>query len=122
MNDDKGGSVIVLGADSGELEMESDSRDPELPRVASLGVAPNPFNPQTELTFALPAPSSVSLTVYDLRGRRVRTLVDEPFVAGYHSVVWNGRDDRDRGLPSGVYLTLFEAGSIRLTKRMTMVQ
>lgn len=122
MNNDKSGNVIVLGGKAHDSDRESGSGDSEIPQVASLGVAPNPFNPQTELKFALPLPSSVSLAIYDLKGRRVRTLVDGRFEAGFHSVVWNGRDDRNRGLPSGVYISLFKAGSIRLTRRVTMVQ
>ena len=64
---------------------------------------PNPFNPSTTLVFSLPAAGWVKLTVYDVSGRRVRTLVDGLMVAGEHQLSWDGRDDHATDLPSGVY-------------------
>jgi len=57
-----------------------------------------------------------------IRGRRIATLVSGALDAGVHAVNWDGRDNSDRGQASGVYLVLLEAGPVRLTRRLTMVQ
>jgi hypothetical protein len=80
---------------------------PAIPPELSLGPAlPNPFNPATEICFAIPAgepTSRVTLDVFDSLGRRVRTLVDDDFTPGRHSVLWDGTDHQGRSVASGVY-------------------
>lgn len=68
-----------------------------------VGVAPNPFNPSTEIHFELTSAGPVEVTIYDGRGRFVRRLVRAPFAAGMHRVVWNGLDATGRAVASGVY-------------------
>ena len=75
-----------------------------------LAVHPNPFQPRTTLVYDLPEAGRVSLTVYDVRGRRVATIADAHQSAGRHSVEWNGADRNGRALPSGVYMIRMEAG------------
>ncbi len=65
---------------------------------------PNPFNPSTIIRYDLPMAASVSLIVYDIIGREVVRLVDGHLEAGYHRVVWNGRDHRGREVPTGLYI------------------
>jgi hypothetical protein len=101
----------------------------ELPAVTSLVLMPNrpnPFNPATEIRFALPSDlgdAPVSLTVHDLAGRRVRGL---PQVAGMgpgpHAVVWDGRDDGGRSAPSGAYLVRLRAGEAAAVRKITLVR
>ena len=67
------------------------------------GVHPNPFNPRTTVELELPRSERVVLEVYDPRGRRVRTLLDEVRAAGHHEVVFDGVDEDGRGLASGTY-------------------
>ncbi len=77
----------------------------ELPtRVALLGAHPNPFNPQTTISFALPSDMPVTLNVYSAQGRLVRTLLAGSQPAGTHRVLWDGRDGSGREVASGVYL------------------
>lgn len=64
---------------------------------------PNPFNPETEIRFDLPEPSSVRLAVMDVLGRELAVLNDRELPAGYHMVRWNGQDQSGRHLSSGVY-------------------
>jgi hypothetical protein len=78
---------------------------------------PNPFNPATQIAFALPASGQVRLDVYDLLGRRVAVLVDAVMPAGTHAVNF----DASR-LSSGVYLYRLQAGSVTITRRMTLVK
>ena len=87
-----------------------------------LPAEPNPFNPRTTLRFELPAAASVRLEVYDVAGRRVRTLVAADLAAGPHEVRWDGRDGAGRGLPSGSYLARLVAGDRLLTTRLTLVR
>ena len=84
--------------------------------------APNPFRSATMLRFALPVDSKVELSVYDVTGRRVRSLADHTFDAGIHTIRWNGRDDAGRTLPPGLYLTRFNANGVLRTQRVVRVQ
>ena len=75
-----------------------------LPRaVEFLGAVPNPFNPATDLKFSIPRQADVTLRLYDVSGRLVRSLVNETLEAGSHEVRWNGRDDSGRAVASGTY-------------------
>jgi flagellar hook assembly protein FlgD len=65
---------------------------------------PNPFNPSTTIRFDVPQSGLVNLTIYDLNGRRIATLVDENMAAGSHQVSWNGRDASGISVASGVYI------------------
>lgn len=71
--------------------------------TARLHVSPNPFNPRTVIDFTMPASASVELVVFDVRGRRVRTLVHGVVAPGRQQVVWDGRDGAGRALASGTY-------------------
>jgi len=73
-------------------------------RAPRLTVTPNPFNPQTTLAFELTRPGRATLEVFDLGGRRVRTLVSGELPAGPHALRWNGTDDSGRAMASGGYL------------------
>jgi C1A family cysteine protease len=84
---------------------------------------PNPFNPSTAIRYNVPEPGgSVRLTVYDLRGRKVRTLVDAHRGAGEHLAVWRGRDDGGRELGSGVYFYRMEIGDYRVERKMVLLK
>jgi hypothetical protein len=83
---------------------------------------PNPFNPETRIAFLLPHPALVSLRVYAVSGRVVRTLADGLREAGPHQLLWDGRDDRGRPAPSGTYfLRLAADGSIQ-TRKLQLVK
>ena len=84
---------------------------------------PNPFNPQTTISFDLPGEMPVNLSVYDVRGRLVDVLIDDEIAgAGRNEIVWRGRDRRGRELPSGTYFYRLEAGGFSETKRMTLLK
>jgi hypothetical protein len=74
-----------------------------LPEVFSIGLQPNPLHGSTNIALALPAAGNVSVEIFDVRGRQVRTLVDEARSAGYHDIVWYGRDASGAVVGSGVY-------------------
>jgi hypothetical protein len=83
---------------------------------------PNPFNPQTTIRYSLGTASRVSLRIFDLQGRLVRTLVDETQERGEHQVIWHGRNDRDQPVASGTYLYRIRAGDFVENRRMTLLK
>jgi hypothetical protein len=87
-----------------------------------LGAAPNPFNPATVIRFVTPAAGPVLLTVHDLAGRRVTTLVDDACAAGEQAVTWRGRDDAGRAVAGGSYLLRLEAGGAVVTDKLTLLK
>jgi len=89
---------------------------------ASLAASPNPFNPRTELSFHLAAVGRVNLELLDLRGRRVRTLLDARLEAGPHTAAWDGRDDAGRALPGGLYLARLTTPAGAVTSKLTLVR
>lgn len=99
------------------------STSADLPqRLALEQNVPNPFNPQTTISFSLPQRGEVSLKVFDVRGRLVNTLVQEVREPGMHSVVWDGRDTAGQRAASGVYLYRLQAGEQTLQAKMTLVK
>ncbi|MCB1184235.1 Omp28-related outer membrane protein [bacterium] len=84
---------------------------------------PNPFNPRTLIRYRVAdGGAPVALRIYDLQGRLVRTLVDRPRTAGEHGVVWDGRDDGGRALPSGTYFCRVAQGGATANLKMTLVK
>ena len=83
---------------------------------------PNPFNPKTSIAFSVPTSAKVSLRVYDVRGRLVRTLVDEVRGPGRHVVDWDGRDDAGVQAASGVYLYRLVNGERTVQKKMSLLK
>jgi hypothetical protein len=83
---------------------------------------PNPFNPTTEIVFEMPQAGAVTLTVYNIQGQVVRTLVDGSVSAGVHTVVWDSRDDAGRKVASGIYLYRMTAGHHSLTRQMVLLK
>ncbi|HEY2924997.1 MAG TPA: FlgD immunoglobulin-like domain containing protein [Candidatus Eisenbacteria bacterium] len=89
---------------------------------ALLGARPNPSAGQTEIGFVLPADARVTLRVYDVAGRLVRTLIDGPMPAGVHRARWDGTDDRGRAARSGIYFTTTKVGAKILSERIMLLR
>jgi trimeric autotransporter adhesin len=94
---------------------------PPTPRLA-LAVVPNPFNPRTTISFTLADPGRVRLAVYDVRGRRVRELLDAQLGVGRQEVLWDGRDASGRAVAGGVYLFRVESDAGNRVVRGTLVK
>jgi hypothetical protein len=84
--------------------------------------SPNPFNGATTIDFTIPVDCNVRLTVHDMLGRTVSTLMDSEMKAGSHSVVWNGMDESGASQNSGVYLYRIEAGSFSSVQKMMYIK
>lgn len=83
---------------------------------------PNPFNPETAINYTLKEAGNVSLKIYNLQGRLVRTLVDQKKPVGSYSVMWNGTDDNGILLASGVYYYTLKVNGFEETKKLTFMK
>ena len=83
---------------------------------------PNPFNPSTTIRFALPEAGQTVVSIFDIKGRRVRTLVNDLLPAQVHSVTWTGRDDDERAVAAGVYFYMVTSGTHRSVGRVALVK
>ncbi|HIA99769.1 MAG TPA: T9SS type A sorting domain-containing protein [Gemmatimonadetes bacterium] len=129
------GSWKITATDQ-EYSVESDD-SPELTIDASqLGVDPigipqeyalhqnypNPFNPVTTLRFDLPEKSHVIITVYDLMGKKINTLINEQMNPGYKAIQWNATNDFGQPVSAGMYLYMIQAGDFRQTRKMVLLK
>jgi len=83
---------------------------------------PNPFNPTTRMKFDLPKRAHVTLTVYNVLGQRVATLVEEELAADSYEVEWNGRSDGGNSVASGIYFYRLTADDFVMTKKMMLLK
>ena len=83
---------------------------------------PNPFNPATAIEFALPQASLVSLKIYDVLGKEIRTLTNRYYNAGNYTIDWDSKDNNRKRVSSGVYFYLLRAGDFSHARKMTLVQ
>jgi hypothetical protein len=130
VSDGRGGTashLFVIRIQDRPLAVQAEQK---LPAVFSLGPnTPNPGHPSTLITFGVPqvrtgahASRLVSLVVYDIQGRMVRTLVDGPAGPGYHSVSFNGTDDRGQNLVSGIYLYRLRGEGFSQIRRLLLLK
>jgi hypothetical protein len=118
--------AILMNKLSGDLENRTE-RDLLLLRVNRFFQNYlDPFNPTPTITYEIPGNKRmqglVKLTVYDIRGRYVKTLVDADLPSGTHKVRWDGRNDRGESVASGIYLYTLKAGGERFTRKMTVLK
>lgn len=84
---------------------------------------PNPIcSPGTGIAYSVPLPGMVELTIFDLAGRRVRSLVSGDHEPGYYSVIWNGRSDDDTELANGIYLYILKTSDDIITRKLTLIR
>jgi PKD repeat protein len=83
---------------------------------------PNPFNPETKIEYSLPKASRVRLEIFGLLGQRIKTLVDGQQPAGFHSLIWGGRDDDGRLLTSGVYVYRLTAEGFEKNRKLLLLK
>jgi len=83
---------------------------------------PNPFNPVTTLRYDIPENSHVTVTIYDMLGREVKTLINHTQDAGYRSIIWNATNDYDKPVSAGIYLYQIQAGEYISTKKMVLLK
>jgi hypothetical protein len=121
------GKVLQCVLPAGCLENETVDAEPGPGAAPARTVlhanVPNPFNPTTEIRFDLARDGRVAVRIFDVSGRRIRTLADGPMRAGGGwSLLWDGLDDGGRRAPSGVYFCRLEAGETTATRRMVLLK
>ncbi|MCY3870770.1 MAG: T9SS type A sorting domain-containing protein [Gemmatimonadetes bacterium] len=95
----------------------------DTPLVFSLSQnAPNPFNPETIISYSLPQSEQVKLVIYNVLGQEIRTLVNAFKPAGHYRVVWNSKDDFGRSVSSGIYFYQITAGEFLDTRKMLILK
>jgi len=102
------GSTMLTGNGSGDifvakLNVEVSTENDVIPREINLSNYPNPFNPTTTIEFSIQNDSVVELTIYNIKGQKIKTLAQNKYTIGSHSVTWNGDDDNNETVSSGIY-------------------
>jgi hypothetical protein len=93
------------------------------PLKLELGLnVPNPFNPSTTIPFTIPSAGRVTITIYGVSGARVRTLVNQEYQPGQHSVLWDGKNDAGWTVGSGVYLARLAHGSEVQSRKLVVTK
>ena len=83
---------------------------------------PNPFNPETTISFFVDTNSEVAIEIYDIKGRKVKTLVRDNYSRGNHNVVWNGTNEEGNPVASGIYLYKMRNGSFSKSRKMILLK
>ena len=83
---------------------------------------PNPFNPITTFGYITPEDELVNITIYDLKGSIVKTLINNSQSAGYKTVQWNATNNRNEPVSAGLYIYAIKAGEFKQTKKMVLLQ
>lgn len=109
-----------------EIDFALDPVDADDEQVAPItklvGNYPNPFNPETNIIFNLAHSDQVTIEIYNIKGQKMITLLDEFMEAGTHSVLWSGVDRNGRSVASGVYLTKFKTRQYTSTRKMLLLK
>jgi hypothetical protein len=105
------------------IGVEEETIGEKIPSVLALSRSiPNPFHNQTSIRYQLPTPSFVSLKVYDITGRLIYTLVDKSQKSGVYRVHWDGRDEMNQYVPSGIYFVSLTSRDFTTTKKMILLR
>jgi hypothetical protein len=119
----KGELVSVEAVDNFSRPVKTTVVNRAIPTAYALNANyPNPFNPTTNISFALPIDSRVSLKIYNVAGQLVRTLVNETMAAGIHTVTWDGANSNGEKVASGIYFYKINAGDFSKTMKMVMTK
>ncbi len=112
---------VSVGVDSSLVSV--DELPSTIPHKAALFQNyPNPFNPETTIEFQLPSAQHVTFTIYNILGKRVKTLLEEKKEAGRHRVLWDGTDANGSRVSSGIYIYRMTAGTFKAANKLLLIQ
>jgi hypothetical protein len=114
--------LIPLHLHVATVSTGSEDDSPVQTPIMSLRNYPNPFNPETRISFAITEDSNVRIEIFNVKGQLVKTLIDEYLKAGPHSVVWNGSDNNNTRAATGIYLYRMTAGDKVINRKMIMMK
>ena len=83
---------------------------------------PNPFNPSTQIRYDLPLDEYVTIIIYDVMGRKIKSLINTNQEAGYRSITWDATNDLGKPVSAGMYIYTIQAGEFRQTKKMVLLK
>jgi len=112
---------VVIQGINGYVVANDDQVIPSL-ETALLGSYPNPFRNETNISFNLKADNKVALEIYNLKGQKVRTLVNGKTKSGTHNITWKGDDDKGNPVASGVYYFKMNSGKYTSSKKMILLK
>ena len=124
--DERAGVIRATSRELGEFALEVGS--PGMSEIADVGYArlrqnyPNPFNPSTTIEYEVQTSQNVRITIYDVTGRFVVTLLDEEAPAGIGRIGWDGRSQRGEPVGSGVYFVRLETADATATRKLMLVR
>jgi hypothetical protein len=101
---------------------DSENGTPAVNRTSLSQNYPNPFNPTTTISYSLAQPGNVELAVYNIKGQKVKTLVNERKEAGSHKVIWNGKNDTNKSVSSGIYFYQLSTYTKNMKKKMLLLK
>ena len=110
--------------DADDITIITDNNDEhnQIYSVKLIGNYPNPFNPQTTIAFTTKETGNVSIVIYNVVGQKIRTLVNKSYNSGQHRVVWNGKNDFNKTVGSGIYFYNMRNGKYTSTKKMILLK
>jgi|GEM_PF-549101 len=91
-------------------------------KVELMNNYPNPFNPETTIQFTTENTENTEIIIFNIKGQKVKTLINKELDAGYHSVIWDGRDDNDLPVSSGIYFYKMKAGDFTSVRKMLLMK
>ena len=83
---------------------------------------PNPFNPTTTIEFSVLEESTIEISIYNIKGQKMRSLLNDQITSGEHSIVWNSEDDNGERVSSGVYFIKMKTGNLEKTEKMILMK
>ncbi len=108
-------SIIMLG--------EEGEQEDNVPSITQLhSNYPNPFNPSTSISFSIPEEAKVSLKIFNIKGQRVKTLYTGFAEAGKHTMTWNGEDENNKPVASGIYFYKLKSSEFEKVKKMLLLK
>ena len=116
------GARIDMGAYENQNVIVSTDED-LIPLVTKLNQNyPNPFNPETTINYSLKENAKVSINIYNIKGQKVRTLIKDKLEAGDYSIIWNGKNDNNKPVSSGIYFYKHKTSKYENTKKMILLK
>ncbi len=110
-------------SDLATIEFTDNNNHVEIPKVTKLNKNyPNPFNPETTISYSVKNAGPVSINIFNIKGQKIRTLVNEDKAAGNYKVVWKGLDNNNKKVASGIYFYRMKSGNYTSTKKMILMK
>jgi len=98
------------------------SNEKIISQATHLKIAPNPFSNSTTISFTLPQSQKVSIGIFDMKGRLIKTLADAQMQAGTHQLIWNAKDEKGSTLSTGIYFLRMQTGNYAETKKLSVIK